>query len=58
MTIKSVKMNISEKNTRFFLISQGSLKSKSRILGQKVCPVARAQTHRQTDSQTHRQSDY
>ena len=33
---------------RFFLMSQGSI----RFLGQKVCPVARARTDRQTDKQT------
>ena len=37
----------------FFLMSQGSLNLKIRFLGQKVCPVARGQTDRQTDGQTH-----
>ena len=32
----------------FFLMSQGSLNPKIRLLGQKVCPVAHSQTHRQT----------
>ena len=49
MPIKSVKMKIS-KNTNSFLMSQGSLNPKIRFLGQKVWPVARAQT----DTQTHR----
>ena len=40
---------------RFFLMSQGSLNLKIRFLGQKVCPVARGQTDRRTD--TH-ESDY
>ena len=56
MPIKSVKMKISKnKKMRFFLMSQGSLNPKIRFLGQKVCPVARRQTDRQTD--TH-ESDY
>ena len=33
-------------------MSQGSLNPKIRFLGQKVWPVARAQTHRQTDRVT------
>ena len=33
-------------------MSQGSLDPKIRFLGQKVCSVARVQTHRQTDTQT------
>ena len=33
-------------------MSQGSLNPKIRFLGQKVCPVARSQTHRQTDRVT------
>ena len=37
----------------FFLMSQGSLNPKIRFLGQKMCSVARLQTHRQTDTQTH-----
>ena len=49
MPIKSVKMKISKnKKMRFFLMSQGSLDPKIRFLGQKVCSVARVQTHRQT----------
>ena len=43
------------KKMRFFLMSQGSLNPKIRFLGQKVCPVARGHT----DRQTHRhESDY
>ena len=39
-------MKISKnKNIRFFLMSQGSFNPKIRFLGQKVCPVARPQTH-------------
>ena len=50
MPIKSVKMKISKnKKMRFFLMSQGSLNSKIRFLGQKMWPVARLQTDRQTD---------
>ena len=48
-------MKISKnKKTRFFLMSQGSFNpriQKNRFLSQKVCPVARLQTH------THRQTD-
>ena len=56
MPIKSVKMKISKnKKMRFFLMSQGSLNPKIRFLGQKVWPVACAQTHRHTH--THRQTD-
>ena len=60
MPIKSVKMKISKnKKMRFFLMSQGSLNPKIRFLGQKVCPVARERTYRQTDRQTDRhESDY
>ena len=55
MPIKSVKMKIlKNKKMRFFLMSQGSLNPKIRFLGQKVWPVARAQTHTQTDGQTDR----
>ena len=50
MPIKSVKIKISKnKKMRFFLMSQGSFNPKIRFLGQKVCPVARRQTDRQTD---------
>ena len=37
---------------RFFLMSQGSLDSKIRFIGQKVCSVAHVQTdtHTQTDT--------
>ena len=49
MPIKSVKIKISKnKKMRFFLMSQGSLNPKIRFLGQKVCPVARGHTDRQT----------
>ena len=44
-------MKISKnKKMRFFLMSQGSLDPKIRFIGQKVCSVARVQTHRQTDT--------
>ena len=44
---KCIKMKISKnKKMRFFLISQGSMNPKSRFLCQKVCSVARKQTHR------------
>ena len=33
-------------------MSQGSLNPKIRFLGQKMCSVARRQTHRQTDTHT------
>ena len=47
-------MKISKnKKMRFFLMSLGSFNPKIRFLGQKVCPVARLQTHRHTDRQTH-----
>ena len=40
-------MKISKnKKMRFFLMSQGSLDPKIRFLGQRVCSVAREQTHR------------
>ena len=42
---------------RFFLTSQGSFDPKIRFIGQKVCSVARVQTHRHTDTQTDRQTD-
>ena len=43
-------MKISKnKKIRFFLMSQGSLDPKIRFIGQKVCYVARVQTHRHTD---------
>ena len=58
MPIKSVKMKISKnKKMRFFLMPQGSFNQKIKFLDQKVCPVARAQTHRQTDRRTDRQSE-
>ena len=55
-------MKISKnKKMRFFLMSQGSLNPKIRFLGQKVLPVACAQTdrqtHRHTDRHTDRQTD-
>ena len=47
--IKSVKIKIlKNKEMCFFLMSQGSLNPKIRLLGQKVCPVDRAQTDRRT----------
>ena len=53
MPIKSVKMKISKnKKMRFFLVSQGSFHPKIRFLDQKVCSVARLQTHRHTDRHT------
>ena len=48
MPIKSVKMKISKnEKMRFFLMSQGSLNPKIRLLGKKVCSAARGQTDRQ-----------
>ena len=45
-------MKISKnKKMRFFLMSQGSLDLKIRILVQKVCSVARVQTDTQTDTE-------
>ena len=38
-------------------MSQGSLDSKIRFIGQKVCSVARVHTDTQTHRQTHRQTD-
>ena len=38
-------------------MSQGSLDPKIRFLGQKVCSIARMQTHRQTDTLTDRHAD-
>ena len=35
---------------RFFLMFQGPIKPKIRFLAQKMCPVARGQTDRQTDT--------
>ena len=53
MPIKSVKMKISKnKKNAFFPMSQGSLGPKIRLLGQKMCSVARVHTDRQTDRQT------
>ena len=46
---------LKNKKMCFFLISQGSLNLKIRVLGQKVCPAARGRTDTQTD--TH-ESDY
>ena len=49
MPIKSVKMKISKnKKCVFFLMSQGSLNSKIKFLGQKMCSVARGRTDRHT----------
>ena len=42
---------LKNKQNAFFLISQGSLNPQIRFLGQKVWPVARAQTDGQTDGQ-------
>ena len=42
-------MKISKK-MRFFLMSQGLLNPQITFLGQKVCPIARVQTDRQTDT--------
>ena len=47
MTIKKRKNENFEK-MRFFLMSQGSFYLNIRLFGQKVCPVARERTHRQT----------
>ena len=53
MPIKSVKMKIfKNKKMCFFLMSQGLINPKIRFLGQKMLPVARAQTHTQTDRVT------
>ena len=54
MPIKSVKMKILKRKIKinFYLMFQGSLNPKCRFLGQKVCFVARVQTHRQKDRQT------
>ena len=41
----------------FFLMSQGVLCQKIRFLGQKLWPVARSQTHRQTDRHTDTQTE-
>ena len=55
MHIKSVKMKSSKnKKMRFFLMSQGSLNPKIRLLSQKVCPVSCLHTDGHTDTQTHR----
>ena len=52
MPIKSIKIQISKNNkVRYYLMSQGSLNTKTRFLGQKVCPVACLQTYGQTDRQ-------
>ena len=53
-------MKISKnKKMRFFLMSQGSFDPKIRFIGQKLCTVARVQTHRQTHRQTDRhESEY
>ena len=59
MSMKRVKIKISknEKMRVFFLMSQGSPNLKIRFLSQKVFPVARSQTDRYTDTQTHRETD-
>ena len=47
-------MNISKnKKMCFFFMSQGSFNPKITLLGHKVYSVARRQTHRRTDRQTH-----
>ena len=48
MPMKWIRMTILKKKNCFFLISQGSLNLKIRVLGQEVCFVARA--HTQTDT--------
>ena len=54
MPIKSVKIKISKnKKMRFLLKSQGLLNQKIRFLGQKMWPVAHAQTHTHTHRHTH-----
>ena len=40
---------------RFVLMFQGPLKQKIRFLAQKMCPLARGQTNKQTDRH---ESDY
>ena len=53
MPIKSVKMKISKnKKMLFFLMSQGSLDPKIWFLGQKMWPVTRAHTDKNTDRHT------
>ena len=48
-------MKISKnKKMRFFLMSQGSLNPKIKLLVQNVCPVARSHTDTQTDRHTDR----
>ena len=44
-------MFLFEKNKQksFFLMFQGSLNPKIRLLGQNVCHVARTRTHKQSD---------
>ena len=49
MPIKSIKMKISRKKEVFLFHVKRSLNSIIKFLGQKVCPVARPQTHRQSD---------
>ena len=50
MPIKSVEMKIAKKKKKmcFLLISQGSFNTKIRFLDQKVCSIARRQTHTHT----------
>ena len=38
------------KKMRSVLVFQGPLKQKIRFLAQKMCPIARGQTHTQTDT--------
>ena len=53
MPIKSIKNENFEKQKkmRFFLMSQGSLDPKIRFIGQKVCSVARVQTHTKVNTE-------
>ena len=47
------KLKISKnKKMPFVLMFQGPLKQKIRFLAQKMCPLARGQTNKQTDRQT------
>ena len=49
-TTSILKISKNKKNA-FFLMFQGPLKQKIRFLAQKMCPVARGQTHNsQTDT--------
>ena len=50
-----MKISKKKKKKLFFLMSQGSFYSKTRFVGQKVCPVACLHTH--TDTHTDRHTD-